>query len=61
MNTEEKYVLNDLEVKLTGRRATRAVGAKISELVEVTPANELDGTFKKWVLLVSLFKIVEAQ
>jgi hypothetical protein len=52
------YVLNDLEVKLTGRVAKRsAPGGKTQELVEVTPADEYQGTWKKWVPKSVLFTI----
>jgi hypothetical protein len=54
----QTYVLNDTEVKLTGRKATRnAPGGKQQELVEVTPADEDNGTWKKWVPKSSLFEI----
>jgi hypothetical protein len=52
------YVLNDTEVKLTGRTASRSVpGGKQQELVEVTPAEEDNGTWKKWVPKSTLFQI----
>lgn len=55
------YVLNDTEVKLTGRVAKRAApGGKETELVEVTPADEDNGTWKKWVPRASLFEIQES-
>ena len=54
----DHFVLNDTEVKLTGRRATRpGPGGKVQELVEVTPADEDQGTWKKWVPRSTLFKI----
>lgn len=56
---EEHYVYQDGEVRLTGRTAVRNVGAKKQELVEITPANQDDGTWKRWVPLNSLFKVVE--
>ena len=52
------FVMNDTEVKLTGRTAVRAMSAtKSQELVEVTPADEQNGTWKKWVPRSSLFEI----
>jgi hypothetical protein len=52
------FVYQDTEVKLTGRRATRpAPGNKIQELVEITPNDQDDGTWKKWVSRPSLFEI----
>jgi hypothetical protein len=55
------YVLNDTEVKLTGRVAKRpAPGGKMQELVEVTPSDEDNGTWKKWVPRSTLFEIQES-
>jgi hypothetical protein len=52
------YVLHDTEVKLTGRTAQRKMpGGKALELVEVSPADENDGTWKKWVPRATLFEI----
>lgn len=52
------YVLQDTEVKLTGRTASKkGVGTKVNELVEVTPSDEDNGTWKKWVPLHTLFQI----
>lgn len=52
------YVYNDIEVKLTGRVAKRsAPGNKQMELVEITPTDEDNGTWKKWVPLSTLFEI----
>lgn len=53
------YVLQDVEVKLTGRKAIRPMSGKTQELVEVTPAAEEDGTWKKWVPRATLFEIQE--
>lgn len=57
----QTYVLNDTEVKLTGRVAKRAgPGNKQQELVEVTPAEEDNGTWKKWVPRSTLFEIQQS-
>jgi len=56
----DTYVLGEDEVKLTGRTANRAVGSKTQELVEITPANPDDGTWKKWTPMSALFKVKEA-
>jgi hypothetical protein len=54
------FILSDTEVKLTGRKAARKMtGGKEQELVEVTPADENDGSWKKWVPESSLFKVRE--
>lgn len=52
------YVLNDTEVRMTGRVAKRqGPGNKETTLVEVTPADEDNGTWKKWVPMSTLFEI----
>lgn len=57
----DTYVNGEFEVILTGRTASRAgVGGKMVELVEITPANKDDGTWKKWLPMASLFKVKEA-
>lgn len=53
------FVLNDAEVKLTGRVARRTAAGKTQELVEVTPAFEDNGTWKKWIPRSALFEIQE--
>jgi hypothetical protein len=55
------YVNSDTEVRLTGRVAKRkGPGSKETELVEITPTDENNGTWKKWVPLSSLFEIQES-
>jgi len=57
-DTVGRYVMGDAEVRLTGRVATRPMpGGRSQELVEITPADENEGTWKKWVPEASLFKI----
>lgn len=53
----DQFVYENLEVKLTGRTATRdgRSGATIT-LVEITPVDP-DVTWKKWVNPVVLYKI----
>lgn len=59
--TQRTYILNDTEVKLTGRVAERfSSGGLRQELVEVTPAREQDGSWTKWVLEKTLFTIKPA-
>lgn len=55
------FVYTDTEVKLTGRKATRrAPGGKEQELVEITPADEDNGTWKKWVPQSTMFEIQQS-
>jgi tRNA(His) 5'-end guanylyltransferase len=53
-------VQNDnVEVKKTGRRAERALASKrVDEIHEITPADQRDGTWRKWVREADLFNIV---
>ncbi len=54
------FVHGETEVKKTGRKATKPmVGNKILELVEITPINEFDGTWKKFVNPNTLLTIVD--
>jgi hypothetical protein len=60
------YVLTDVEVRLTGRRARKpapAAGtrAPTAELVEVTPIDPNNGTWKKWVPRGALFEILPGE
>jgi hypothetical protein len=54
----ETFVHGEVEVKKTGRFATKPLpGGKLLRLIEVTPANEYDGTWKKFVAENSLLLI----
>jgi hypothetical protein len=54
----QTFILQDLEVRLTGRTASRkGPGLKVQELVEVTPVDEDQGSWKKWVPRATLFEI----
>lgn len=56
--TEETYVLGDIEVKKTGRTASKPMpGGRSFQVVEVTPLSDYDGTWKKWVRPETLFEI----
>jgi hypothetical protein len=58
--TERTFVFGDIEVKKTGRQAEKpAPGGKKMIVVEVTPVNDYDGTWKKWVRPDTLFHITE--
>lgn len=56
---ETTFVLGEIEVKKTGRRAEKSMGTgKLPlKVEEVQPVNEYDGTWKKWVNPSSLFEI----
>jgi hypothetical protein len=61
---EDFYVLENIEVKKTGRVAVRqlaSISKRTIELVEVTPAHENDGSWTKWVSESSLFLIVDGK
>lgn len=56
----EKFVHGEVEVRKTGRTAQKpAPGGKVMILAEITPVNEYDGLWKKWVNPAALFAIVE--
>ena len=52
------YIYENCEVVLTGRRATKQ-GTNLV-LVEITPKDPNDGTWKKWVSEKVLFQIQES-
>lgn len=55
------FVYEGVEVKKTGRKASRqGTGSRTVEMVEITPVNDYDGTWKKWVAPGALFIILEA-
>ena len=66
------YVFENTEVVLTGRRAEREIPNKrtragqggshkprTDELVEITPEDKEDGSWKKFVRMTDLYKITE--
>lgn len=58
----ETFVHGEIEVEKTGRKATKPlVGGKLMELVEITPLNEYDGTWKKFVNPNTLLTIVDSE
>lgn len=59
MTTEQTYVHGEIEVKRTGREASKDMpgGRQKMVVVEITPVNEYDGTWKKWVNPSTLFSI----
>lgn len=56
----KSFVLGEEEVKLTGRCAVKNLpGNKSITLVEVTPCDENNGTWKRFVQRTSLLEIQE--
>jgi len=54
----ETYLLDDVEVKFTGRSAVRQLrNNRTDERFEVTPNKSLEGTWKKWVRRTDLYII----
>lgn len=57
------YVFDNTEVVLTGRSAERTVGrrdkTKTDVLVEITPRDDENGSWKKFVRDTELYEIVE--
>lgn len=55
---EKTYVYDATEVRATGRSATRELRSGRKDiLLEVTPVNEISGTWKKWISESDLFAI----
>lgn len=66
MKVSDIYVYENIEVILTGRTAEREVGRKtkrttprIDLLVEIRPKDKGDGSWKKFVRMTDLYKIVD--
>ena len=67
--SEKRFVFDNVEVKLTGRKATKQSSASrrtsttraVPEvvMVEITPANLEQGSWKKWVKEADLYTIIE--
>lgn len=53
------YVYNGVEVKMTGRRAKKETRRNEIMLVEITPYNVEDGTWKRWVNPTELYEIIQ--
>jgi len=59
MSDEKSYVFENIEVKKTGRTAERKLkSGKVDHLLEITPADENIGRWKKWVRDAELFEVV---
>jgi len=57
-NTDYTYIYDDLEVKTTSRTASKELpGGKKAVMHEITPLDQDQGTWKKWVNLAALFRI----
>lgn len=54
----QRYVYDNVEVIKTGRMAKKPLrSGKVDELFEITPAEHMDGTWKKWVREIELFEV----
>jgi hypothetical protein len=57
-----KYVYDNSEVKLTNRKSEKTLGSgKKDVLYEITPIDPFVGSWKKWVRLTDLYKIVDEE
>ena len=55
---EQTFLHEDVEVRKTGRTATRKLrNDKIDERIEITPVDKMQGVWKKWVRLTDLYEI----
>lgn len=55
----KSYVYENTEVRLTGRTGQRKLtSGKIDEVVEITPVDQMVGSWKKWVQKNSLYEVV---
>jgi len=58
----KSYVYEHIEVKKTGRQATRTLSSKKDEvLVEITPVHDRDGTWHKWIPERVLFTVEDTK
>jgi hypothetical protein len=51
------FVYDGIEVKKTGRVATRKLKTVTQTIIEIQPKNENDGTWTKWINPIELFEI----
>lgn len=69
---EKTYVIDNIEVILTGRSAEKEVGLTKTEvggrllprfdvLVEVTPLDKEEGSWKKWVRKIDLYEVKQQE
>lgn len=60
VDQSQSYVLENVEVTLTGRRAVKTLpSGKQDVQFEVTPKNSFNGNWKKWVRDQDLYLIEE--
>lgn len=54
----ETFVYENIEVRKTGRRAERPLkSGKVDVVIEITPMDQVAGTWKKWVNEDALFRV----
>lgn len=61
MDNITRYVYNGTEVILTGRKAEKELRRKVDTVFEIKPADELHGSWKKWVRMNELHQIVAGE
>ena len=60
MPQETHYVYDNIEVKCTGKTASRKLRSGKDEVIhEVTPVSQQIGSWRKWVALDTLFVVTE--
>lgn len=62
MTDNKTYVYDNVEVKLTGRKAQKTLPSGKSDVqLEITPVHTISGSWKKWVREKDLFEIVNQE
>lgn len=57
---DKTFVYDNIEIRKTGRKAERKLtSGKVDLLLEITPADPMSGSWKKWVREADLFEVVE--
>lgn len=59
LDTNKSYVYENTEVRVTGRQSTRQLpSGKLDILVEVTPLDNINGSWKKWIMPNQLYTVI---
>lgn len=55
---DKTFVYENVEIRKTGRQAERKLSSgKVDALVEITPADHMNGSWKKWVRENDLYEV----